>query len=175
MRFRIKNPALRNGLIFGVILTLVVIVFTLVSPYLLQLLGQVTSYIGLAILIILVVLAGQRASKLTGKISTGALAAFIAGIFSSLLTSILFFVLVYVNINYYVQQAQLYANTQKPILHVTPDLVIQSELQQAVVSLICYAVLALIGGLAGAYMGSRRARLSPPVEYEESANVVPSS
>lgn len=171
LNLRLGNTPLTIGLIFGIILALVSILFTLASVYL----GQLGSYLSLAIFILFGLLAGRRASLITGKISSALLAGFLTGFIGTLLVGILSFILNYINIDYIRQQYQLNANKQHPVIQITNGMIIQSELTYLLISLVFYSLLALAGGSVGGYLGRRRAQLSPPEEYQEAMFVPPPS
>ena len=171
---RSGNPALRQGLIFGVILAVVEIAYSFFGGYLGS--ALLIELLSLAIFLVIGFLAGRRASMQTGRIGTGVLAGILAGVIGMVLASILPLVLVLTNIDQAVKNYQQ-AATQAGIKGVTytPSLVIQTVLLQLVFGIVLGALLTLAGGALGGYFGKARATLPPPEEYQESMFVPPSS
>src|SRR5579884_3045335 len=75
------NPALKQGLLFGVITAVVEIALSFLNGFVG--LGLLGSIIGLAIYLIFGLIAGQRSSVVTGKVGTGVLAGFRTGLIGS--------------------------------------------------------------------------------------------
>lgn len=170
---RSGSPALRQGLILGIILAVVAIGFGFISPYL-GLGAALNSVIVLAIYLVFGLLAGRRASTQTGKVGTGVLAGFLAGLIASVLSSILSIILVLVNIDQYRQAFQQAADQQHLHITYTNALVIQTEVLGLVFSVVLSSLIALAGGAIGGYLGKGRAPL-PQQPYQESMFVPPSS
>lgn len=163
------RPALRQGIIFGIILALVVIAFSFING----IFGSLGTIILLAIYFIFGLLAGRRASMQTGKMTTGLLAGFLAGIISSIVDSLVSLILILINIDAYRQSLQQTAIQQHVNITYTNALVVQLVLLSALFGLVIYALLALSGGALGGYLGKGRALTSPPEEYKESMDVQP--
>lgn len=171
MNFRTINLGSRPltiGIIFGVILAVVLVLYSFIAPFIEQTLGSLGLFVDIAIYFVFGLMAGRRASMLTEKLSSGIAASAIAGLISSLLAGIYALILTYVNINYYVQQAQIQANKQHPVIHITPGYIIQAELAYLVTPLLFSFLLVLIGGTMGSFLGRRRAaRLALTQETRE--------
>ena len=160
MNFRNINLGSRPltiGIIFGVILAVVLVLYGFIGTFLEQTLGAFSLFIDIGIYFGFGFVAGRRASTLTGKLSPGVVAGALVGLISSLLTGIYEMVTLYINIDYYVQQAQIQANKQHPIIHVTPSYLMQAELLYLIQPLLFSFLLVLIGGTMGAFLGRRRA------------------
>src|SRR5258708_6473477 len=97
---RSRNPALQNGLLFGLILGLIEAVLSF-------LLGSVGFLVSLIIYLGLVGFAGYRASARTGRVGTGLLAGFLAGLFSSVIASAVLLIVLLTHIDSLRQQLQL--------------------------------------------------------------------
>ena len=167
---RTGSPALRQGLIFGVILAVVEIAFSFLSQIIA--LGLLGSIIALVIYLVFGILAGRRASALTGKVGTGVLAGFLAGLIASVISSIVSIILTLTNIDAIRQNAQQIANQQGLHITYTNALVIQSVILALVFVIILSALIALGGGAIGGYIGRSRAPISQ-TPYEESMFVPP--
>lgn len=163
---RTSSPALRQGLIFGVIVGVVQVAFIFIGEYVA--LGLIGLVINLLIFLISGLLAGRRTSTQTGKMSSGLLAGVLSGLIGSLISSIVTVILVLINIDAYRQSAQQTANQQGLHITYTNALVIQGIIFVLVISIVIYALLALGGGAIGGYMGRSRAQVPPPNEYQES-------
>ena len=158
---RLGSTPLTIGLIFGVIFALVLILYGyILAPFL----GQLGSYIQLALPVIFGLLAGRRASIRTGKISSGLIAGFITGAVGLLLTAIITMITVFISLDAIRQQAQLSANKQHPIVHVTNGDIIQYYIQALAFTLIFAILLTIAGGSLGGFLGKGRARLAPAEE-----------
>jgi hypothetical protein len=170
---RSGSPALRQGLIFGIILAVIEIAFSFLGGYL----GSVLliDIVSLAIFLVIGFLAGRRASTKTGRLGTGVLAGFLSGLIGTIISSILPFILTLTNLNAAVQSYQK-AASQAGIKGVTytPALVIQTIVLQLVFSIVLGSLLTLAGGAIGGYIGKGRAQI-PQSQYEESMFVPPSS
>lgn len=163
------RPALRYGIIFGIILAVVVIAYSFISG----ILGSLGTIVLFAIYFIFGLLAGRRASMQTGKVTTGVLAGLLAGVVSSVITSIISIILTVVNIDAYRQSFQQAANQQHLHITYTNALVIQTVLLDALFGLVLAALISMAGGALGGYLGKGRAPTSPPEEYKESMFVPP--
>lgn len=161
---RISSPALRQGLIFGVILAVVEIAFSFLSQIIA--LGLIGSLIALVIYLVFGALAGQRASAQTGRVGTGVLAGFLSGLIASVISAIVSIVLTLTNIDAIRQNAQQIANQQGLHITYTNALVIQSVILALVFVIVLSALIALGGGAIGGFMGRNRAPL-PPTQYQE--------
>ena len=164
---RLGSTPVTIGLIFGVILAFVLILYGFIAPFVQQTLGEISLFVNIAIYFIFGLLAGRRASKLTGKLISGVGAGALAGLVSSLLTGIYELISIYVSIDYYVQQAQIVANKQHPVIHITPGYIMQAELAYLVTPLMLAFLLVLIGGTLGGILGKGRARVAPAEETPE--------
>jgi len=177
MNFRNINLGSRPltiGIIFGVILAVVLVLYSLIAPFIDQTLGTIGLFIDIAIYFGFGLLAGRRAARLTEKMSSGIAAGALAGLVSSLLAGIYALILTYVNLNYYVQQAQIQANKQHPIIHITPGYIMQAELEYLVTPLLFSFLLVLIGGVMGSFLGRRSAaRMALARETQE--EVIPTT
>src|SRR5258708_4300511 len=78
------NPILGQGLIFGIILGIIEIVFNFIAGSL----GLIGLLVALALYFVFALLAGRRASQRTGKIVTGVLAGLLKGVWSPFISSV---------------------------------------------------------------------------------------
>src|SRR5260370_6407223 len=154
---RSGNPALQNGLLFGLILGLIEAVLSF-------LLGSVGFLVSLIIYLGLVGFAGYRASARTGRVGTGLLAGFLAGLFSSVIASAVLLIVLLTHIDSLRQQLQQNANTfnQGYVINYTNNVVAGLIVLFLVIVILASSALALgIGAIRGA-IGKRKA-LGPPV------------
>lgn len=172
----IRNPALRYGLIFGIILFIVGIVLSFLSG----ILGTLVSLLSLAAYIGLSLWAGLRASQETGQLKTGLLAGFLTGVFSEVISGILTLILTFVNLNALRQSSQSYAantlhESASQVSAITNATVINDTLLQLGLNIVIASLLGLIAGAIGGYFGKRRATPPPSVPYQEAMFEPPST
>ena len=172
---RIRNPALRYGLMFGLILFVIEIVLS----FLAGLLGAFITLLSLAAYLVLAFLAGQRASQETGLLRTGLLAGFWTGVFGELISAILSLILTFLNLDTIRQSNQNYAaktlhETPSQVMAITNAAIINNLLLQLAVSIVIASLLGLLAGAIGGYMGRKRA--APPRDpYQEAMFEPPST
>lgn len=164
---QLGSRPLTIGIIFGVILAFVLILYSLIAPFMQQTLGTVSLFLDMAIYIIFGFLAGRRASRLSGQLISGVGAGALTGLVSSLLSGIYAVILTYVNVDYYVQQAQIVANKQPHPIRITPGYIMQAELEYLITPLLFSFLLVLIGGTIGGLLSRTRARRTPVEEEQE--------
>ena len=158
----IRNPALRYGLIFGLILLVVQTLLSFVGGAL----GILYDLIALGAYLVLCLLAGQRASQETGRLRTGVLAGFWAGLISSLISTIISLILTFVNLDALRNYYQAVSNQQHLGIHYDNGLVISTQLFSFAISMLLAILLGLAGGAIGGLMGRNRA--APPSDsYQE--------
>ena len=152
------HPALREGLVFGMILGIFELVAGLLQNFVvLHSLNTVFTVMFLILTIALNLLAGIRASQQTGRVSTGALAGLIVELISSVFSSIKILADIFVFdtllhrwlLQAFSGQAQLF-NTNQFVSFVITELIIG------------FVVMPLLGALIGAIgglIGTRRVQL----------------
>jgi len=155
---RVGNPALRQGIIFGVILGIVLIALNFF-------IGGIILIAGLTLVAGL--LAGMRASRETGRTVTGALGGLWTGLFGLIIFVVIYFIFILITIDAQVKSGQQYANSQHLNITYTPSLIITSALLSSGILIVLGVLLGLAGGVIGGMMGRSRAQLPPPREYEE--------
>jgi hypothetical protein len=158
---RVGNPALRQGLIYGVILGIALLALSIVVG------GSLIFIVALCLLA--AILAGRRASQETGRITTGTLAGLWTGLFGILIPLIISFVLLLINIDAIVKSA----NSQHQ--QITTSLVITNTLINFAFFIVLGVLFGAAGGLIGGSLGRRRAQLPPAEEYQETMVEPPSS
>ncbi len=162
---RSGNPALQNGLLFGVILGAIEVVFSLT-------LGNVGFLICLIFYLGIIGFAGNRASARTGKVSTGLLAGLLAGLFSSIIGSLGLFIYLLPNLDTLRQQLQQQATTfnQGVVINYTNNVVIGLVVLLLVILILGSSLLALGIGAIGGAIGKGKAPVSPypyPGQYPD--------
>lgn len=159
------NPALRQGLIFGVITAVVEIALSFLNGFVG--LGLLGSIIGLAIYLIFGLIAGQRSSVVTGKVGTGVLAGFLTGLIGSFIQAVVSLILYLPNLSAIRDAAQKTANQQGLHFTYTTQIILLSLVLGLVIGIILASLLGLAGGAIGGYRGRSRAQVATP-EYQES-------
>jgi hypothetical protein len=155
---RVRNPALRQGLIFGIILGIALLAISFISS-------------GLTFTLILCLLAafiaGMRASQETGRITTGTLAGLWTGLIGIFIPSIISMVLLLINIDAIRKSAQESSDKQHLHITYTNSLLFEGLLINFIILLALGVLLGVIGGLVGGNFGRRRAQIPPVEEYHE--------
>ena len=163
MQARSGNPALHNGLLFGMILGIVEIVLYF-------LFGTLGLILSLLFFLFLVGYAGYRASTCTGMVSTGAVAGVLVGLLSSVIASIPLLLYILTNsdaIRVQVQQ-QIAGNSMYQGVTVTNTLILASVILFLLVLVAGATLLGLGIGSIGGVLGKRQAP-SPPVPQSPSS------
>jgi hypothetical protein len=163
MQARSGNPALHNGLLFGMLLGIVEIVLYL-------LFGTLGLILSLLLFLFLVGYAGYRASTCTGKVSTGGVAGVLVGLLSSVIASLPLLLYILTNsdaIRMQVQQ-QIAGNSMYQGVTVTNTLMLASVILFLVVLVAGATLLGLGVGSLGGVLGKRQAP-SPPVPQSPSS------
>ena len=162
---RVRNPALRQGLIFGIVLGVILVGLNFI----------ITGLLFIAVLTILAAfLASMRASKETGRITTGILAGLWTGLIGTLILSIISTGFLLINIDAIRKNAQINANQQHLHTIYTNSQIISNYLIVYLVLIALGVLFSLMGGALGSSFGRRRAPLPPVEEYHE-ANLEPTS
>src|SRR5579864_3962981 len=92
---RVSNPALRQGLFFGIILAIILIGFYFID----NALGFLGPLIVFALYLVFAFLAGQRASQSTGRLTTGVIAGLLTSVVGTLIYSIVYAIQVSLSFN----------------------------------------------------------------------------
>ena len=150
---RPRHPALREGLVFGVITGIIGIAYTLLLNYVVSgMVGNILAVLFFLVLIALNLLAGVRASQWTGRVGTGAKAGVITQLIASLLGVLLTLTKIFLPGTLL---HQMFLNTT-----------VWPVLQFITLSGIGFMLFLLLGAVIGAMgglMGRNRARLPLPV------------
>lgn len=160
MQTRSSNPALQNGLLFGVILGAIEVVLTLT-------LGNIGFLICLIFYLGMIGFAGYRASARTGKVSTGLVAGLLAGLFSAIIGSLGLFLYLLPNLDTLRQQLQQQATTfnQGVVINYTNNVVIGLVVLLLVILILGSSLLALGIGAIGGAIGKGNAPVPPAPPY----------
>jgi hypothetical protein len=177
---KIQRPSLRWGLIFGIILGVVEVVYNYAASFITEVNVQsILGYIAAILFIVMGFYAGLRASQETGKWISG----LVAGIWVAVIGTVIFYVIplanTFINLQAFVASAQLYLKTHpvsgmKPSNYTASDVII-TELLGLLASMINCALFTIIGGGLGGFMGRRRslALATPAHTEDEEALLVP--
>ena len=155
---RIRNPALRQGLIFGIILGVILLALSFIINDLI---------ITMVVCLLAAFIAGMRASQETGRMTTGVLAGSWTGFFGLLIPSIISLILLLLNLDAVRNNAQV--NADKQHLHVTytNSLIINNLLINFAIIIVLGVLFGVIGGAVGGSVGRRRALRLTPAEADE--------
>jgi hypothetical protein len=164
---RLTRPALRQGLIFGVALGIIEIVFSYISQFVAP--GTTNTLIAYLLYVVFGLIAGMRASQQTGTIRTGLVAGLWTGLFSSLISSIVSFIITIANLSAIIANLQDAARKahppQDPSIYTTQT-VLEIELFFLAIIIVIAILLGLAGGAIGGALGKKRANI-PTQEFQE--------
>jgi hypothetical protein len=171
------SPALKYGILFGILLGAFQVVLTLLTKYLN--LGSFALFItigGFVLALIVYLLAGIRASQETGMVGTGAFAGLWTGVVSAIIGFLGALLLAYLNLGTLRQQAtaaaQAAANQTHQALPVTRDQLLLSTaavtaLTGLVISILLGLTVGAIGGVIGRGRASRRTLVAQETTYRD--------
>ncbi len=171
------SPALKYGILFGILLGAFFVVLTLLTNYLN--LGSFALFItlgGFILALIVYLLAGIRASQETGMMGTGAFAGLWTGVVSVIIGFLGALLLSYLNLGTLRQQvattAQTVAHQVHQTLPATTDQLLLSTaivtgLTGLVVSILLGLIVGAIGGAIGRGRASRRTLVAQETTYRD--------
>jgi NADH:ubiquinone oxidoreductase subunit 6 (subunit J) len=163
---KVRNPALRQGLIFGIILGIILV-------------GLNFIFSGLIIIAVLTLLAafiaGMRASQETGRTTTGTIAGLWTGLIGLLILSIIALGFLLHNLDAVRKSAQITANQQHLQITYTNSQIITNYLFVYIILIALGILFGVIGGLVGGNFGRRRAQIPPVGVYHEAMFEPPSA
>lgn len=175
---KVRQPALRYGLIFGLILEVIQIVFLgLLSNAVPIMLGQIITIVVLALFVIFGFIAGMKTARATGKWYSGMLAGLCTGAFGF----VFFGILAFINDTIFLQQYVNYATTHPapgadPSIY-TSAFVLRGFAFNLLGGLVFYTMIAFVGGLIGGPIGfltgRNRANVVDGESYEEAMFIPP--
>lgn len=175
---RIHSPSLRQGLLFGLILGGVQIIFGFISSFITQPdILSIFSSVALVLFIVFGFTAGRRATRETGRLGTGAAAGIWTGLIGALLDALVPLIYALIYLPTIVSTAREYIKTHpdqfrgyNPASYGGTD-VMRGILENLLVYTVLYILISLIGGTLGGAL-ARRGMPAPPDEdeqYEEEA------
>jgi Family of unknown function (DUF5518) len=156
---RVRNPALRQGIIFGIILGIILLALSFI--------GFNNFSITFILCLLAAFLAGFRASQETGRMITGTLAGLWAGLIGTFIPSLILMILFLINIDAYRKSAQVIADQKHLHTTYTNSILIEGLLINFVILLFLGVLLGAVGGVVGGQFGRRRATIPPVEEYKE--------
>jgi hypothetical protein len=164
---RVRNPALRQGLVFGIILGLILLAISFI--------GFSNFSITLILCLLAAFLAGFRASQGTGRMVTGSFAGLWTGLIGTFIPSIILMILFLLNIDAYRKSAQTIADQKHLHITYTNSVLIEGLLINFVILLFVGVLFGVCGGALGGAIGRNRAQRPPAEEYKEAMFEPPSS
>jgi len=173
------SPALKYGLLFGILLGAFQVVLSFLTTSLnLENFALYVSILGIVVALITYLLAGRRASQETGRVGTGAFAGLWTGVVSVLLSILGGLLLASLHLGTIRQQAIATSQATAARLHqavpITPDqLLLSTVALTGVTGLILAIVLGLIVGAIGGMIGRGRASRRTLVAQERTYGDVP--
>jgi uncharacterized membrane protein len=153
---RTGNPALREGLTFGIGLGVVETILSIIDQY--ARLGLIMTLIELIVAVVAFWLAGSRASRQTGSVGTGAVAGLLTGLISAIITFAISMIFVVLQADSLRQAAQNAANQTHLSVQYTNGMVIGGAVVGYVIlAVLLLAIGAAVGAIAGAVSRNRTA------------------
>ena len=181
---RIRRPSLRYGLIFGLIMGVVQIIYGYGASFITSVdVQNFLTTISLALFVLFGFLAGQRAAQETGKLGTGVLAGIWTGVIGCLIIGLVSLIGTLATMSSIIANYQLVVKSDpKSYPGINPsDITASTVLTTFFVNLLLFSLLfqtllTLVGGALGGWRGRRRALVSSTgEEYEEAMFVPPAS
>ena len=155
---RVRNPALRQGLIFGLILGVVLVALSFINNDLI---------ITFALILLASFIAGLRASQETGRLTTGTLAGLWTGLIGILIPSTISIVLLLFSLDAYRKGLQAAADKQHLNVTYSNSQIIISYLIIYLILVVLGVLFGVVGGAVGGSFGRRRAQPSLPEVDQE--------
>lgn len=170
---KVRQPALRYGLIFGLILEAIQILFLgILSNAMPMTLGQIITIVVLVLFVVFGFIAGMKTARETGKWYSGV----VAGLCTGALGFIVFGVLSLINDIVFLQQYVNYGSTHPVPGTTAADYTSASVLMRFAANLlgglIFYTLISVVGGTIGGLVGRNRAAVSDSA-YEEAMFIPP--
>lgn len=162
------SPAVRQGLLFGVIVGVVQAIIGLISTAVnLGTAGIIFTILSILVALVGYFLAGMRAAQQTGKVPTGLLAGLLTGLVSSIISFAVTLIITLVTIDSIRAAAQKAADQQHLNFQYTNTLILTGAVVAGVLVIGVAVVVGLAVGSIGGAVGKSRANI--PVEsYQES-------
>ncbi len=173
------SPALKYGILFGILLGAFQVVLSLLTNYLnLGSFALFVGILGIVVALIVYLLAGIRASRETGRVGTGAFAGLWTGVVSVIISILGGILLASLNLGTLRQQTaaatQATANRLHQAIPATPDqLLLSTAALTGLAGLILAIVIGLIFGAIGGAIGKGRASRRTLVAQEATYRDVP--
>ncbi len=159
-----RNPAVREGLIFGAGLAVLLVINAVLNMYADIGWGQIITLLaGIGAMLF----AGVRAGQATGRANAGMIAGLVTGLFSSAVDLVVVTALTIVNVDKVRRAYQTAADAAGGGIHYTNQSAVGFAVLGLVISLIVASLIGLGLGWLGGRIGSDRA--APPTQvYQES-------
>src|SRR5260221_12710546 len=158
-----RNPAVREGLIFGAGLAVLLVINAVLNMYADIGWGQIIPLLG-GIGAMLV--AGVRAGQATGRANAGMIAGLVTGLFSSAVDLVVVTALTIVNVDKVQRAYQTAADAAHSNVHYTPQATVGLSALGLFISLIVASLIGLELGWLGGRIGSDRAALPTQGDQE---------
>lgn len=170
---KVRQPALRYGLIYGLILEVIQILFLgILSNAIPMMLGQIITIVVLVLFVVFGFIAGMKTARETGKWYSGV----VAGLCTGALGFIVFGILSFINDIVFLQQYVNYGSTHPAPGATAADYTSAAVLMRFAVNLlgglIFYTLISVVGGTIGGLVGRNRASASDSA-YEEAMFIPP--
>ncbi len=157
---RISNPTIRYGVMWGIPLGILQVALIVLAGFLPDLenllLNSSLGFLPLILFVVFAFFASRAAAQATQKLSTGILAGLLTSVIGFLLVGLTSFTQTLIFIQDYVNYYRTHpASGVNPSVY-TSSYVLISTMTGLLESLIFYALLAIIGGVIGSFLGKRR-------------------
>ncbi len=164
-----NNPALKWGLIFGLALAIIQVIFDIITNVIVRAanIGLIVNVLSLLIGIVAYLVVGLLAARETGKVSTGTLAGLWGALFYGVIGLVSTLIITFTRIGELVRRAQITADQLHLAVHYTPALIIGGAITAAVLGLAFTIGLGAGLGALGGLIGKGMAKVPPPPTYQE--------
>lgn len=171
---KVRQPALRYGLIFGLILEAIQILFLgILSNAIPMALGQIITIVVLVLFVIFGFIAGMKTARETGKWSSGVVAGLCTGVFGFIVFGILSFINDIVFLQQYVNYGSTHPAPGATAADYTSSAVLMRFAINLLGGLIFYTLISVVGGTIGGLVGRNRAAVGDHSAYEEAMFIPP--
>jgi len=163
---RSGNPAVRQGLIVGVALGIILVIISLITNLVnLGTVGSILAFIFFVVALVAFGYAGFRAAAITGKTGSGAIAGLIAGVIAYLMSALVSIILAF-TITDTLRQRSLAAvgTSQQARDLITNQFVIGTAVGGAFLSILIGLAIGAAAGAIGGVIGKGRA---PQQQHQE--------
>lgn len=163
MRTLIENPAVQQGLMWGVVLGVIEVLLAIISSFVN--IGD-SNIIASVVAMLAFLWAGIRAAQKTGLVRTGLMAGWLTGLIASIISSVVTVIITFIKIDSLRTADQKIADQLHLKIQYTNSLVLGGVIFYGTLLIVLAMIVGLAMGAIGGTIGKRRTKL-PAQNYEE--------